>query len=493
MNEDFKACELAFGNGVSIVLHAASSHNEWYGNDFMPDQVTYAQHLADSLQTTNVHLCDDSFEEYLQREDLPQFDYICLHGIYSWVTEENRRFIDAFIAKHLKVGGVLYISYNSSPGFKPMGPMRHIINEYIKNLGSPCVPHNRQIGDCIKFIDKLVELKSGYTEQNERIKNTIETVFRGVHSDHNYLAHEYINMAWDIFHQEEVSKWLDCAKLTYICQVQFTDGIDRLSLMNTEMELLNRFKGTTFYRTLRDLMTNVQFHSDVFVKGVVRLDDQQFQDELDKINFVALKDSTKKDLTVKTRLGEAQGDRKLYQPILDIFADQEPHFFKEVRERLTPKGSTLTNTSPDEEAPAGLMNIHMLYEALVVLIAANALKIAYPTIDPEIVKRCQDYNRLVALGELRGIHHIVSPVTGEGTSLDDVSKIVISLRLLRPEATEQQILDSIFDIYLKNTDVKFTKKGKAVTDPKEIRKNIKEHVHLLLTDTFYNFKSLKIF
>jgi len=44
---------------------------------------------------------------------LPDFDYIGLHGIWSWISDENRQVIVDFIRKKLKVGGVLYISYNT--------------------------------------------------------------------------------------------------------------------------------------------------------------------------------------------------------------------------------------------------------------------------------------------------------------------------------------------------------------------------------------------
>lgn len=39
---------------------------------------------------------------------LPEFDYLCLHGIWSWNSETNGVIIVDFIRRKLKVGGLLY-------------------------------------------------------------------------------------------------------------------------------------------------------------------------------------------------------------------------------------------------------------------------------------------------------------------------------------------------------------------------------------------------
>lgn len=40
-------------------------------------------------------------------DGLPQFDFITLHGIYTWVSRENRQHIVDFIARYLKPGGIV--------------------------------------------------------------------------------------------------------------------------------------------------------------------------------------------------------------------------------------------------------------------------------------------------------------------------------------------------------------------------------------------------
>ena len=40
------------------------------------------------------------------------------------------------LRRKLKVGGVLYISYNTLPGWAPMLPMRHLMTQYVKSAGA---------------------------------------------------------------------------------------------------------------------------------------------------------------------------------------------------------------------------------------------------------------------------------------------------------------------------------------------------------------------
>ena len=123
------ACELGFGQGMSIGMHAAASGRRWYGTDFNPAQAGFAQEMA-AASGAQAYLFDQAFAEFCARNDLPDFDYIGLHGIWSWISDENRALIADFIRRRLKVGGVLYISYNTQPGWTAMLPMRELLTEH---------------------------------------------------------------------------------------------------------------------------------------------------------------------------------------------------------------------------------------------------------------------------------------------------------------------------------------------------------------------------
>ena len=118
--------ELGFGQGLSLNIHAATTQGEFWGTDFNPVQAANARELA-SASGADIKVLDASFSELAAREDLPEFDIIGLHGIWSWISAENRRVIVDIARRKLAAGGVFYISYNTTPGWSAAMPLRHLM------------------------------------------------------------------------------------------------------------------------------------------------------------------------------------------------------------------------------------------------------------------------------------------------------------------------------------------------------------------------------
>ena len=119
-------CELGIGQGLSANIHAASTAGKFFGTDFNPAHAAQAQELA-AASDSDAKFFEDSFEEFANRDDLPQFDTISFHGIWSWVSDENRRHMLDIVRKHLKSGGIVYNSYNCLPGWAPVAPLRELL------------------------------------------------------------------------------------------------------------------------------------------------------------------------------------------------------------------------------------------------------------------------------------------------------------------------------------------------------------------------------
>ena len=75
------ACELGFGRGMSVNQHAAASTVQWFCTDFNPINLQSAQQFG-----SNAQLFEQSFIEFCKRTDLPDFDFIFLHDVWSWIS-----------------------------------------------------------------------------------------------------------------------------------------------------------------------------------------------------------------------------------------------------------------------------------------------------------------------------------------------------------------------------------------------------------------------
>lgn len=167
-------CELGSGQGVTAnLLAAANPEMEIYATDFNPKHAYNAQELARVSQLSNVHFFDNSFAEFEARNDLPQFNVIALHGIYTWVSQEHQQTIIRFIEKRLKPGGLVYISYNCLPGWAGISPIRHLIQMHAERaIGS--LPE--KIDAAMAFIERFQETDARYFKSVPSAKERFERI-----------------------------------------------------------------------------------------------------------------------------------------------------------------------------------------------------------------------------------------------------------------------------------------------------------------------------
>ena len=313
-------CELGFGQGMSTNIHAAASSSTWYANDFNPAQASFAQEIA-AFSGANAHLTDEAFADFCTRKDLPEFDSIGLHGIWSWINDENRAVIVDFIRRKLKVGGVLYISYNTQPGWAAMAPLRDLLIEHSDVMGVAGQGIAKRIDGALDFTDKLLATNPFYLTANpvvaERLKKMKER-------NRNYLAHEFFGRNWLPMSFAKMAQWLEPAKVGFACSADYLSHIDGVNLTTEQQALLNEIPDTMFQQTVRDFMVNQQFRKDYWVKGGRQLYPLEQAEAFRAQKVMLATHRADVSLKVTGALGAADMQEAVYGPILDALADHKP-------------------------------------------------------------------------------------------------------------------------------------------------------------------------
>ncbi len=110
----FSWCDLRCGHGVTAAMLAATHPTGiFHGVDIIPDHIVGAQRLAEEAAITNVSFLATDFTD--AKLELSHCDYIVAQGIYSWISPAKRTALTAFIARHLKPGGLAFVSYDAMP------------------------------------------------------------------------------------------------------------------------------------------------------------------------------------------------------------------------------------------------------------------------------------------------------------------------------------------------------------------------------------------
>jgi hypothetical protein len=328
------ACELGFGQGLSINLHAAAGTDEWCGTDFNPAHAGFAQELAD-VSGAPARIYDDAFVDFARRTDLPEFDYIGIHGIWSWISDENRTVIVDFVKRKLKVGGVLYISYNTLPGWASFAPMRHLLTLHAETLGSEGHGIVSRIDGALDFADKLVATNPAYVRSQPQITARLENLRE---QDRHYLAHEYFNRDWLPMHFATMARWLSPAKLDYACSANYLDHVDAIDLTADQQSFINDIPDVILRETARDFMINRQFRKDYWVRGARKLDTVEQGEMLRAQKVILTVPRAEVSLKISGAQEEVEMIDAIYNPILDALADHQPKSLAKLEAAVAPQG-----------------------------------------------------------------------------------------------------------------------------------------------------------
>ena len=126
----FAWCDLGCGQGVTAAILAATHPSGvFHGIDAMPAHIDHARRLAAAAAIPNLELHAVDFAAALGLE-LPQFDYIVAHGVYTWIGPEAQRAVRRFIDRRLKPGGLVYLGYNAMPGWARDLPFQGLVREF---------------------------------------------------------------------------------------------------------------------------------------------------------------------------------------------------------------------------------------------------------------------------------------------------------------------------------------------------------------------------
>ena len=389
------ACELGFGQGVSANMHAAASQTSWCGTDFNPAQAGFAQDLA-AASGSGARLLDDDFKTFCGRADLPDFDTISLHGIWSWISDENRHTIVDFVRRKLKVGGVLYISYNTMPGWAQFAPMRHLMTQHAEVLAASGHGVVSRIDGALEFAEKLVATNPGFIKANPLVVERLAQIKK---QNRSYLAHEYFNRDWHPMHFASMAEWLAPAKLGYACSASSMDTVDAINLTPEQQTLLKGLPDAVFRESTRDFMTNQQFRRDYWVKGARQLTGLEKAEGLRAHTVVLVVHRPDVKLEATGALGSCTLNEGIYTPVLDLLADHKPRTLGQIEQAVKASG----------------INFAQLVQVVTVLTGMSKLAaVQDEAVTAKVKKQCDKLNQRLA-NKARSdseVGYRASPVTG---------------------------------------------------------------------------------
>lgn len=264
LDEPFTYLELGCGLGTSCVVNAAAlSSGAFHACDINPDHIAGARRRAGALAVDNVVFHEASFEELLEH-DLPAFDFIAAHGVYSWVNDRARRTLRTLVHRQLKPEGLLYLSYNCLPGWAAELPLRRLLLELVATGTGDTA---RRLEQALASLRRLAASRPHYFDAVPGAAAAVSAYVRG---SSNYLAHEFLNESWEPFYSVDVADELHASGLRYLGSATLVDNHHGLLVNEPAAEAIGALDNARQRQLALDFALDRRFRRDVFTRAEAR-------------------------------------------------------------------------------------------------------------------------------------------------------------------------------------------------------------------------------
>jgi methyltransferase-like protein/SAM-dependent methyltransferase len=183
--EGCRVLELGCAAGNNLIPMAMSLPGSTFlGIDLSERQIAEGKAAIDAMGLKNLELRRENILNI--SADYGRFDFIIVHGIYSWVPSPVQEQILKVCKQNLSASGVAYVSYNVLPGWHMRGMIRDMMLYHIQRFNDP----RQKLQQARALLEFLV--KSVPADNNPYglfLKSEMELLKK--QSD-NYLFHDHL-------------------------------------------------------------------------------------------------------------------------------------------------------------------------------------------------------------------------------------------------------------------------------------------------------------
>lgn len=210
-----RVLELGCASGGNLIPMAAQMPDaSFLGIDLSARQVADGQAVIAELGLGNIELRQMSITDV--DESIGKFDYILVHGVYSWVPQEVQDKILTVCKENLAPGGVAYVSYNTYPGWRMRGMIRDMMLYHARQFAEA----PQQIQQARALLDFLAQ--NVPTENNPYgILLKQETEWLRNQGD-AYLAHDHLEVVNEPLYFHQFAERAAHHGLQYLGEAEFS-------------------------------------------------------------------------------------------------------------------------------------------------------------------------------------------------------------------------------------------------------------------------------
>lgn len=312
-DEPFHFVDIGCGRGfTALVLAAANPGWTVTGLDFHPAHVASARSLAERAGVTNCRFVEADLTNY-DAGELPDFDAVSMHGVWTWVAEPVRAGIVRLLGNKLRAGGLCHVSYNVQPAWHGMVGLQRLMREAGTRLAFRA---DRQAERGFDVVRRLVGAEGEQTDSE-----TFKIIQACDDKPGAYMAHEFMNEAWQPCFHSDVVRALADAKLDYVGSPRLLENFPGLSLHETALEIAREFDDPEMLELIKDLTLGHPLRHDVYIRGATRPAPDVRDQALRTVALGLSVPYGQRKLEFQTASGRAAMNAPYYEPIFARLAE----------------------------------------------------------------------------------------------------------------------------------------------------------------------------
>jgi SAM-dependent methyltransferase len=211
------------------------------------------------LELSNIEFIHSDFLTAAHRVS-GHFDYIIAHGIFSWVPDDVRDALLELCAQHLRRGGLLYLNYNTRPGWNVRGMVREFL--LAQTAGTTGLRMRAELAQDVaaKIVSSLMVGEHPYSQ-------LIANEFQFVCENHvSYVAHEYLAANNHPYWRSEFLSLARRYGFEYVADADFCYSSGRIPEDLAPQLDKEQITGRALDDTV-DLLCYRQLHSPILTQG----------------------------------------------------------------------------------------------------------------------------------------------------------------------------------------------------------------------------------
>jgi SAM-dependent methyltransferase len=255
----YRMLELGCADGANLLPMAwYRRHADFVGLDASARQIANASDSSNTLALSNLKFVHGDFRNATEQLD-GSFDIIMAHGVFSWIADDVRDAMLELCSKLLTPGGLLYLNYNTRPGWSVRGMVRDFLLE--QTTSATNLLERAEL--CREISARVIApLKEGEHAYTQLMANEFDLVIKNHPA---YIAHEYLAPVNKPYWRSEFLTVLGRAGFKYVADADFNCISNRIT---TELAQLLDKEGLAgrAAEDSADLLCYRQMHSPVMAR-----------------------------------------------------------------------------------------------------------------------------------------------------------------------------------------------------------------------------------